>query len=96
MALDFATFNKPCLYLNYDVVKDDNWSTKFIYRFHHFKSMKDLNAVGWINSESEIKDTILEVLHENTSVGKDRKLWLEKLVLCPLEGNSKKLAKLLQ
>lgn len=96
MALDFATYNKPCLYLNYDVVKDDNWSTEFIYKFHHFKSMKDLNAVGWINSESEIKDTILTVLDKNKSIGKDRKLWLEKLVLCPLEGNSKKLANILQ
>jgi hypothetical protein len=96
MALDFATFNKPCVYLNYDVVKDDNWSTEFIYKFHHFKSMKDLEAVGWINSKSEISNIILDLLNENTSIGKDKKLWLEKLVLCPLEANSIKLANILQ
>jgi hypothetical protein len=96
MALDFATFNKPCVYLNYDVVKDDNWSTEFIYKFHHFKSMKDLEAVGWINSKSEISNIVVDLLNENSSIGKDKKLWLEKLVLCPLEANSIKLANILQ
>ncbi|MEN8887151.1 MAG: UDP-glycosyltransferase, partial [Winogradskyella sp.] len=96
MALDFATFNKPCLYLNYDTVKDDNWSTEFIYRFHHFKSMEGLNAVGWLNSKSEIKATILAVLEADSTVGSDRKLWLKKLVLCPLEANANLIANTLQ
>ncbi|WP_296314976.1 hypothetical protein [Winogradskyella sp. UBA3174] len=92
MALDFATFNKPCLYLNYDTIKDENWSTNFIYKFHHFKSMKGLDAVGWLNSKSEIKDSIKAVLDKNVTVGSDRELWLEKLVCCPLEDSSKELA----
>lgn len=96
MALDFATFNKPCLYLNYDTVKDDNWCTEFIYRFHHFKSMEGLNAVGWLNSKSEIKATILAVLEADSTVGSDRKLWLKKLVLCPLEANANLIANTLQ
>ncbi|MBC2846114.1 hypothetical protein [Winogradskyella flava] len=96
MALDFATFNKPCLYLNYDTVKDDNWSTDFIYKFHHFKSMKDLDAVGWINGKNEINDALESVLDEREVVGPDRKLWLEKLVNCPLEANAKHIANILE
>ena len=91
MAHDFATLNKPCLYLNYTPVKSNHWSTNTIYKFEHFKSMHGLDAVGWINGKSEIKERIKEVLAFPNKVGKDKKLWLRKIVHHPLENNTKKL-----
>ena len=92
MALDFATFDKPCLYLNYDTVQDPNWSTENIYNYHHFKSMGNLEAVGWINNKAEISEKINLLLNEKDKVGKDRKKWLEKIVLTPIEDNAKNIA----
>ncbi len=91
MALDFATFDKPCLYLNYDVVKDKNWTTAFIYKFQHFRSMEGMQPVGFINAISDIRDKISEAFEGK--VGKDRQLWLQKLVAHPYEKNSEIISK---
>ncbi len=92
MALDFATFNKPCLYLNYDTAKDDSWSTNFIYKYHHFKTMKNLDPVGWINSKNDISKAVISILDDKENIAKDRQQWLERIVLCPLEDNAKNIA----
>lgn len=91
MAIDFATFNKPCLYINYDAVNDENWTTEFIYKFQHFRSMEGMEPVGWINNEQEITDKLSALLEGN--IGRDRTLWLEKLVRHPYETNSELIAK---
>lgn len=61
MAFDFAMFNKPCVFINYDQenkkVKD--WSVKTIYQFQHFKSMPNQDAVIWLNNKEEIIDKII-------------------------------------
>lgn len=91
MAHDFAILDKPCLYLNYDPVNDSKFKIKDVFNFEHFRSMDNLEAVGWINSKNEISNRILEGLHTPEKVGKDRKEWLKRIVLHPIEGNSKKL-----
>lgn len=60
MAHDFAVFNKPAAYINYDVKEDKNWSVDMIYKYEHFKSMPYKDVVYWINS----KEDILKVLHQ--------------------------------
>lgn len=56
MAFDFAMFNKPCIYINYDqkVKVNPNWSVRTIYNFQHFKSMPKKEAVLWWNSKSSL------------------------------------------
>ncbi len=93
MALDFATFNKPCLYLRYDPIDDGVWSTKITYNYQHFRSMKDLDVVGWINSKSEIFNTISKALETPDQIAQDKKKWMETVVLHPLDENSIKIAK---
>jgi hypothetical protein len=88
MALDFATYNKPCLYFNYNPSSDNAWSTKIIYNFQHFRSMKGLDAVGWINSKEDIRKNILNALETPEKIGPDRKKWMENLVLHPIDQNS--------
>ncbi len=92
MAHDFAVFDKPCLYLNYDQVKNSKYKVKNVYQFQHFRSMKNLDAVGWINSKNEFIPKILETLNNPTKIGKDRSLWMQKIVNHPLQGNSKNLS----
>jgi hypothetical protein len=88
MAHDFAAINKPCLYLNYNPVKNSVFSVEDIYKFQHFDSMKGLEAVGWINSKSEIALKVTEMLDSPSKIAKEKKLWLQKIVNYPLQKNS--------
>lgn len=60
MAFDFAMFDKPCAFINYDQQhqKNENWSVNTIYKFHHFRSMPSPQAVVWINSKEEMAEKI--------------------------------------
>lgn len=64
MAFDFAMFNKPAIFINYNQQhqNDKNWSVNKIYEFQHFRSMEDKNAVLWLNSKEMIMPTIEEAL----------------------------------
>lgn len=93
MAHDFAVYNKPCLYLNYNPVKYSSWSIEKIYRYEHFKSMSDLDAVGWINSKEDFYEKIKVALNEPNQIGRERTKWLERVIQHPLENNSLNLAK---
>jgi hypothetical protein len=95
MALDFATYNKPCLYLNYNPSADNTWSTKIIYNFQHFRSMRDLDAVGWVNSKDDIRKMVISTLKLPQEIASNRKEWMQTLVLHPIDENSKKIAKAL-
>ena len=93
MAHDAAILDKPCLYLNYDPVVNSVFKVEDIYNFQHFRSMENLNAVGWINSKEEIHQKIVSALINPLQVGKDRKKWLKKIVLHPIENSSRLLHK---
>tara|TARA_R110002049_G_scaffold25354_8_gene89203 strand:+ start:17021 stop:18430 length:1410 start_codon:yes stop_codon:yes gene_type:complete len=91
MAHDFAVLNKPCFYLNYNPVKNSIFKVEDVYSFQHFKSLKDLDAVGFINNKNDIKKDIYDTLFSLKVIGKDRISWLNRIVLHPLENNSKNL-----
>lgn len=92
MAHDFAVFNKPCLYINYDKEDNKNWSSEVVYNFQHFRTMQDLDAVGWLHNPEEISEKINLALNVPEKVGRDRTKWLEKIIVYPLNENSKKIA----
>mgnify|MGYP000182770487 CR=1 FL=1 len=56
MAFDFAMFDKPCVFINYDqkTKNDPNWSVETIYKYQHFKSMPNKESVIWLNGSEEI------------------------------------------
>jgi len=93
MAHDAAILDKPCLYLNYDPVVNSVFKVEDIYNFQHFRSMENLKAVGWINNKEEILQKIVSALINPLQVGKDRKKWLKKIVLHPIENSSRLLHK---
>lgn len=80
MALDFAQFNNPGLYVNYDVKPDHPWTISRTYKFQHFRSMEGLQPVGWINSPEEIEEKIDLAIFHPESIGPDRLRWKEKIV----------------
>ena len=92
MAHDFAIYNKPCLYLNYDKPYNPHWTVKRVYKFQHFRTMNGLNAVGWLNSKEEIKDKIKLFLDTPDNVAPDRLKWLEVVIQHPLETSSRRIA----
>lgn len=60
MAFDFAMFQKPCIYINYDQEKKVNpyWSVKTIYKYQHFRSMTDTNCVIWWDKREQISNLL--------------------------------------
>lgn len=92
MAHDFAVMNKPCLYLNYDPVANSVLPVKDVFNFQHFRSMRNLDAVGWINSKSEITQKITVALNQPETIAKDKNKWMEIIVKHPLDMNSANLA----
>jgi hypothetical protein len=93
MAHDFAVFQKPCLYLNYDPINNSVYKVEDVYKFQHFKSLDELDAVGWINHKNEIIEKIKQVIENPNQVGKDKKVWMKKIVKYPLQDCSENLAK---
>ncbi len=91
MAHDFAVYNKPCLYLNYDPVKPSTFKVKDVYGFQHFRSMQEMNPVGWINNRLDFKKKIQQALDNSETTGPDRLQWMQKTVKHPPQNNSKNL-----
>ena len=60
MAFDFAMYNKPAIFINYDQQNQilKGWSVKNAYQFQHFRSMLDKDAVLWLNGRHEIAQTM--------------------------------------
>lgn len=78
MAHDFAIFNKPAIYLNYNPVKSNKWNIETIYKFQHFRSMKNLTPVFWLNEKKDIIEVIKKALNSDLSSDeiKDAQRWL--------------------
>ncbi len=92
MAHDFAVYDKPCLYLNYNPIEKSNFKVEEVFNFQHFKSLKDLDAVVWINSKEEISNKIVAVLLNPAKFATEKKIWMERIVRHPLQQNSRTLA----
>lgn len=82
MVFDYAAFNKPCGFINYDISNPlfPNWSVKNIYSFIHFRTMPSKDCVFWINSPNEIPQ-IIEKMFSNDAlpVVENAHKWFEKI-----------------
>jgi len=85
MVFDFAVFDKPCLFLNYNVEHkiDESWSSKKVYDFVHFRSMPTGNEVIWLRSKKEIGLKLKAVLENSHKTVREAKDWFEKINLSP-------------
>lgn len=85
MVFDFVAQQKPCLFINYDTKNrvDKNWSVSKIYKYIHFRSMPDKNAVIWLNAVDEIENKIIYGLEQADIVVHHAKDWFEKINQSP-------------
>jgi hypothetical protein len=93
MVFDYAAYQKPCLYINYDV-RDKAlayWSVKKIYNYIHFRSMPSNGAVIWLNSAEEIQEKIQIALRDPSTVASEAQKWFEIIVHHPPELASKRI-----
>lgn len=95
IAHDFAVYNKPTLYLNYEQFHRNAWSIKMVYRFEHFKSMHGLSAVEWIKSKEEIKDLLLHLLSNPGTGASDKGKWLNRILIEDFDKSSHYIAQAL-
>lgn len=94
MVFDFANFDKPCYYINYEVDenKDFNWSIDKIYKYIHFKSMPGKQAVGWINAKNDFLNVIEKRNTTNRFVDVDyTKTWFKIICEHPVEKSSQRI-----
>lgn len=90
MVFDYASHNKPCGYINYDVQNkvNPNWSVKKIYKYVHFRSMTNKEAVIWMNSAEEMADKIEKALSDaSINIGHANN-WFEVINQHPPQGAS--------
>ena len=93
MVFDYVAFNKPCLFLNYDVdeKKDESWSVDKVYDFIHFRSMPSKKAVLWLNSKDEIPQKLELALAAKPENLDETKNWFQKINLHPPQEASQRI-----
>ena len=93
MVFDYAIFDKPCLYLNYNVPNkvDESWSPQKVYNFVHFRSMPSRNAVIWLESKEELKEKLKLALNGNAETVENAKEWFKKINMHPPEKASERI-----
>lgn len=94
MVFDFANFNKPCYYLNYEVSEntDLKWSIQKIYKYVHFRSMPDKYSVAWVNNTLDFLK-ILKSLENQSDfpVSENTPKWYSTVVMHPVQIASKRI-----
>jgi hypothetical protein len=95
MVFDFAIFNKPCLYLNYNVAhkEDESWNPQKVYDFVHFRSMPTGKEVFWLRSKEEIGLNLETALENSCKTVEEAKDWFEKINFSPAENASERIWK---
>lgn len=93
MVFDYIAHNKPCAFVNYDVVskKISDWSVKKIYNYVHFRSMPNHNSVFWIDSPKAIAGIIENAITKNSMVLENAQKWFEIINQHPPHEASKRI-----
>lgn len=97
MALDFAQFDRPGIYVNYEVEPNHPWSIRRVYQFQHFQTFADFDAVVWIDSRDEIKEKVLKTIHSPQVSAPDRLKWRDRIVdQAPEKSSSSRICEFLE
>ncbi|MGI0107872.1 UDP-glycosyltransferase [Salinimicrobium sp. WS361] len=93
MVFDYGIFDKPCLYLNYEVEnKEDNtWTPQKVYNFVHFRSMPSTKTVFWVNSRKKISKKLELALAAKPEDLKETRKWFKKINIHPPQEASQRI-----
>ncbi|MEP6804602.1 MAG: UDP-glycosyltransferase [Flavobacterium sp.] len=98
MVFDYVAHQKACAFINYDVQNkvDKNWSVSKIYKYVHFRSMPNKNAVLWLNSPQDIKEKIkLGLVPQSETIANAQK-WFEVINQHPPQNVSERIWKAIE
>lgn len=97
MAMDFAAYDKPAVYIAYDPDGiDRTWTIHDIYRKVHFRTVHALQPVYWARSSRELGNIVFHALEHPGEKSEARRAWLSLHVHQPMERASERFASLLQ
>lgn len=96
MAHDFAVFDKPAIYINYDQPAVTTWSAVTNNLYQQFRSMPDGDCVIWLNKKEDIATLVMKALEQPDRVAPTRQKWLQIVVSHPLIAASENIAKVCQ
>jgi len=90
MVFDYACYDKPCSFVNYDTARTANTSSsvKKIYNYVHFRSMPAPEAVVWLHSPEAIADQIRTTLQNPKSNISHAKEWFAVINQQPFQDAS--------
>lgn len=86
MVFDFVCHDKPCAFINYNTENRNHttWNIEHIYRYVHFRSMPNKEAVLWLNYKESIVGIIEKALtQDNLDTIKSAKDWFDIIVEHP-------------
>jgi hypothetical protein len=80
MVFDYAAHNKFCGFINYDIEnkKNKKWSVDIIYKYVHFRSMPNQNAVIWINDKHDFQK-LFDVKDKSQNIN-SAKEWFDLII----------------
>ena len=92
MVFDYAAYNKPCAFINYNYLNASNSYEKgvYVYDFVHFRSMPSQNAVIWLSNPSTIANQLEDVLENPQKTVTKAKEWFEIINDHPPENACKR------
>jgi len=93
MVFDFAVFDKPCLFLNYNVEhkKDESWSIEKVYDFVHFRSMPTGKEVFWIKEKKHLLSLLLQALGDGKEKVENARIWFQNINQQPPQDASRRI-----
>jgi hypothetical protein len=97
MAMDFAVFDKPGLFLAYNpAVPRDNWNVLDLYQLPHFQTVHELQPVYWVRSANELQAQVIHALRVPQEKSAARQAWLRRHAEHPLDQASERCAQALE
>jgi hypothetical protein len=91
MAMDFAVFDKPGIFIAYDPSSRNGiWTVKTTYRLPHLRSAHELQPVYWARGREELADLVVRALENPQEKSGARQEWLRKHVMHPLNRASER------
>jgi hypothetical protein len=85
MGMDFAIFDKPAIYVNYNPAgKEHIWNIHEVYQLPHFASVHKLQPVFWANSPGELGELVMYALGHREVKKMEREAWVRLIVKPPL------------
>lgn len=89
MAMDFAIFDKPAIYLDYNQRgMNGQWDVHDHYRLPHFRTLQEVQPVHWARSSHDLGSIVTHALAHPKEKTEARRAWLKRQVMQPLNEAS--------